>query len=121
VGSNKSQTKDGRVGGQTYLCMKDGRPQQRAATKDAHFTVLGFTTADGKSLMCAIIFAAKSLKEEWRLGFDPFMEWIREEDDVSQNIGEGKAMPEGPECIFEGKCLPFSAVPLKMVASLGSY
>ena len=106
VGSNTSQTKDGRVGGQTYLCMKEGRPQQRAATKDAHFTVLGFTAANGKPLMCAIIFAAKSLKEEWRLGFDPFVEWIGEEDDVSQNVGEGKAMPEGPECIFEGKRLP---------------
>jgi hypothetical protein len=106
VGSNTSQTKDGRVGGQTYLCMKEGRPQQRAATKDAHFTVLGFTAANGKPLMCAIIFAAKSLKEEWRLGFNPFVEWIGEEDDVSQNVGEGKAMPEGPECIFEGKRLP---------------
>jgi len=33
VGSNTSQTKDGHVGGQTYLCTKEGRPQQRAATR----------------------------------------------------------------------------------------
>jgi len=28
VGSNTSQTKDGHVGGETYLCAADGRPQQ---------------------------------------------------------------------------------------------
>jgi hypothetical protein len=33
VDSNTSQTKDGHVGGQTYLCTKEGRPQQRAATR----------------------------------------------------------------------------------------
>ena len=31
VGNNTSQAKDGQVGGQTYLCSKDGRPQQQAA------------------------------------------------------------------------------------------
>jgi hypothetical protein len=45
VGSNTSQAKDGNVGGQFYLCSVDGRPQQCAATKDAHFTMLGFTAA----------------------------------------------------------------------------
>jgi hypothetical protein len=64
-GSNTSQAKDGQVGGQMYLCSIDGRPQQRAATKDAHFTVLGFTAASGEPVMCAIIFAAKSFQEEW--------------------------------------------------------
>jgi len=106
VGSNTSQAKDGAIGGQTYLCSRDGRPQQRAATKDAHFTVLGFTAANGEPLMCAIIFAAKSLKSEWVLGFDPFAEWIGGEENVSDNIGKGKAMPQGPECIFNGKHIP---------------
>ncbi len=46
--SNTSQTKDGQVRGQLYLCSIDGRPQQHAATKDAHFTVLGFTAASGE-------------------------------------------------------------------------
>jgi len=106
VGSNTSQAKDGAVGGQTYLCSKDGRPQQRAATKDAHFTVLGFTAATGEPLMCAIIFSGKQMKDEWRLGFDPFVQWIGDENNVSGNIGKGKAMPEGPECTFNGKVLP---------------
>jgi hypothetical protein len=35
VGSNTLQAKDGQVGGQTYLCSVDGRPQNQAATKDA--------------------------------------------------------------------------------------
>jgi hypothetical protein len=45
VESNTSQMKDSQVGGETYLCTADGCPQQRTATKDAQFTVLGFATA----------------------------------------------------------------------------
>jgi len=106
VGNNTSQAKDGQVGGQTYLCSKDGRPQQRAATKDAHFTVLGFTAADGKPLLCAIIFAAKTMKHEWVTGFDPLAEWIGDEQDVEANSGDEKTYPYGPVCTFRGKEVP---------------
>ena len=34
------------------------------------------------------------------------MDWIGQEDDVSNNVGEGRAMPQGPECIFRGKNVP---------------
>ena len=95
VGSNTSQTKDGQVGGETYLCAADGRPQQRAATKDSHFTVMGFTTATGLPLMCAIIFAAAELKPEWALGFNSSAEWIGEETEI-ENMEEGKVFPLGP-------------------------
>jgi hypothetical protein len=57
-------------------------------------------------MMCAIIFSGKTMKDEWRLGSNPFVEWVGEEDDVSANIGEGKAMLLGPECIYNGKHLP---------------
>jgi hypothetical protein len=63
--SNTSQTKDGQVSGQRILCSVDRRPQQRAATKDAHFTVLGFMAASEEAVMCAVIFAAKSFRHEW--------------------------------------------------------
>jgi len=106
VGNNTSQAKDGNVGGQTFLCGKDGRPQNRAATKDAHFTMLGFTSANGQPIMCAIIFAAKGMKDEWNMGFDPFAEWIGEENEIEKNIGEGKVYPMGPECLFNGKNVP---------------
>jgi len=103
VGNNTTQAKDGQVGGQTYLCSKDGRPQQRAATKDVQFTVLGFTTADGEPLLCAIIFAAKTMKQEWVTGFDPLAEWIGDEQDVEANSSDKKAYPYGPVCNFQGK------------------
>jgi len=106
VGSNTSQAKDGQVGGQTYLCSVDGRPQNRAATKDAHFTVLGFTAANGEPLLCAIIFAAKSMKREWETGFDPFAEWIGSEDNIEENCGDNKPYPFGPTCTFNGKEIP---------------
>lgn len=34
--------------------------------------------ASGDPVMCAIIFAAKVFKDEWRTGVDPFAEWIGE-------------------------------------------
>jgi hypothetical protein len=62
--SNILQTKDGKVGGQTYLCSRAGQPQQRSATKDAHFMVMGFTATSGEPVTCSIIFAAKTFKDE---------------------------------------------------------
>jgi hypothetical protein len=53
--------------------------------------------------MCTSIFAAKSLKDQWKVGFDPFVEWIGREDEIEKNMGEGKALPLGPETIFNGK------------------
>ena len=106
MASNTSQAKDGKVGGEIFLCTKEGRPQQCAATKDANFTMLGFTSANGKPIMCALIFAAKAMKNEWTLGFDPFAEWIGEEEDIQGNMGEGKVYPMGPECTFKGKNIP---------------
>jgi hypothetical protein len=56
--------------------------------------------------MCAIIFAAKEMKPEWVSGFDPFAEWVEDEDNVEENMGEGKQYPYGPTCIFKGKEIP---------------
>ena len=106
VGSNTSQTKDGNVGGEKFLCIAGGRPQIRASTKDAHFTVLGFTAANGQPIMCAIIFAAKALEDEWVLGLDPFAAWEGEDENIHGNSGKGKRYPQGPVCDVEGKQLP---------------
>jgi hypothetical protein len=34
------------------------------------------------------------------LGYDPFVEWVGIDENVSENIGEGKAMPHGQKCTF---------------------
>jgi hypothetical protein len=70
VGSNTFATKDGHVGGENFLYQADARPQIKAATKDSHFTVLGFTAATGKPVMCAIVFSAKETCMSWVLGFN---------------------------------------------------
>ncbi len=106
VGSNTSQAKDGNIGGEKFLCSSGGRPQQRANTKDAHFTVLGFTTASGNAVMCCIIFAAKELDPLWVQGLDPFAEWEGGELEVRKNTGKGKRHPQGPVCTFKGKMVP---------------
>ena len=80
-------------------------PTESCCTKDAHFTILGFTTGNGKPLMCAIIFAEKSVKDDRKTGFDPFVKWIGEEHEIEKNMGEGKALPLGPECLLNGKII----------------
>lgn len=106
VGNNTSQAKDGNIGGEKFLCGSGGRPQQRSNTKDAHFTVLGFTAASGEAIMCAIIFAAKEMDPLLVHGLDPFTEWEGGEFDIERNTGRGKRHPEGPECVFKGISVP---------------
>ena len=47
VGSSTSQTKDGHCGGEKFLVPLEMWVQIRAATKDTHFTMLGFTATTG--------------------------------------------------------------------------
>jgi hypothetical protein len=74
--------------------------------RDAHFTVLDLTAASGEPVMCTIIFAAKSMHDDWRTGFDPLVEWVGEPDNLEANIGVGKQYPMGPTCLFKGKKIP---------------
>ena len=106
VGSNTSQSKDGNVGGEKFLCEKLHRPQIRSSTKDSHFTVLGFMSAAGVPLMCSIVFAAKEMEESWVLGFDADAEWNGDEDNIEANCGRGKRYPMGPTCMYNGKSVP---------------
>ena len=107
VGSNTSTTKDGNVGGERFLCEAMARPQIKAAMKDSHFTVLGFTAGTGEPVMCAIIFAAKEICESWVLGFNGAAPWVGEEEDMRSNTGGlDKRYPQGPTCFFNGKTVP---------------
>jgi hypothetical protein len=65
--------------------------------------VLGFTAANGEPLLCAVIFATKSMKREWVKGFDPFAEWIGNEDNFEQNCCDDKPYPFSPTCFLKGK------------------
>jgi hypothetical protein len=67
---------------------------------------MGFTAADGKPLLCAIIFAAKTMKHGCVTGFDPLAEWIGDEQNVEANSGDEKTYPYGPVCTFRGKEVP---------------
>jgi hypothetical protein len=107
VGNNTNQEKDGNIGGEKFLCISKERAQQRASTKDAHFSVLGFTCGNGQPIMCAIIFAAKQIDPLWVQGIDPFAAWEGEEREIEKNSGSiGKRHPFGPTCMFNGKEVP---------------
>ena len=100
VGSNTSQTKDGNYRGKKFIVPNDIWLQIKAATKDSHLTVLGFTAATGEPIMCAFIFAAKELDPAWVLHMDPFFTWVSKTDNIEENTGKGKVYPMGPDCNF---------------------
>ena len=95
------------MGGEKFLCEASSRPQVKASTKDSHFTVLGFTAATGKAVMCAIIFSAIEMCESWVLGCNSSAPWVGNENDIRANTGGiDKRYPQGPVCHFNGKTIP---------------
>jgi len=75
--------------------------KETATTNCNHFTVLGFTTATGDPIMCAIIVAGKTMKFKVVTGLDLFAKQIGEEsvsDVKANNSGPGKMYPNGPTC-----------------------
>jgi len=105
VGNNTCQRDDGHKGGQRYLVQRGSQPRTACSTSEAHWTTLGFTSASGKPVLCAIIFAAETLSVEDRLGIDIFAEGTGEMFS-KQNYGKGKYFPGGPKCNFRGAEIP---------------
>jgi hypothetical protein len=64
------------------MVTKDMRSQVRNSLKDNHITVLSFTVADGRPVMCAIIIAASKLELTYVTGFNPLS---KDAEDVSSN------------------------------------
>jgi hypothetical protein len=109
VGNNTNQKKDGHIGGAKYLCERGTTPKQICSTKDAHFTVMGFTSANGEPVMCVIIFEGEQVKLEWSTGIDVQKISIGERHDpeyFEANSGPGMLLPSGPVCNFRGKNIP---------------
>jgi hypothetical protein len=108
-GCNTSQEGDGAVGGERKIVTRGTVPKESAATNSTHFTLLGFTTATGEPVMCAVIIAAKTLRPEVITGLDIFapVEGVEEDDDFyEKNTGAGKMYPCGPTCAYRGKEVP---------------
>jgi len=51
---------------------------------------MGFTLASIDPSMCAIIFAPKTFKDEWRTEVDPFAERIGDPDNLIESCSDGK-------------------------------
>ena len=73
-----------------------------------HFTLLGFTSANGNTVLCALIFDSKTLdEEEWVLGLvHQFAAWEGEEGDIEGYRGKEKRYPQGPVCVVDEKSSP---------------
>jgi len=74
VGCNMSPKNDANISGEKFLVDPESQAQITLVSKDCHFTVLGFTDADGRPVLCTIILACRVLKIEYIMGVNPFAE-----------------------------------------------
>ncbi len=58
VGDNTSQWNDGNAGGEKFIVDKDRCTAKKSSYQDSHFTLLGFTLANGEPLCCSIIYSS---------------------------------------------------------------
>jgi len=105
VGSNTSQRRDGNVGGQKFVVHEAQRALLRSSYADTHFTVLGFTNAQGDPICCVIIIACAEITAKHVMGLQPWADFI---GDPAINIQENshgldKYYPFGPTCVVNGK------------------
>jgi hypothetical protein len=68
VGDNTSQKDDGNIAGIKCIVGKKNRALMRVAHNDCHFTMLGFSLADGRPLLCVIIVACSEIDAKVRMG-----------------------------------------------------
>jgi hypothetical protein len=120
VGENISQKGDGNAGGQKFMVAKDMRAQVRNSFKYNHFTVLGFTAADGRPVMCAILIAASKLRLTDVTGFTPLSTDAEDVSSAGMKVlyyeiaamkdehsnGVDRMFPFGPTCTFNGSQVP---------------
>jgi hypothetical protein len=107
-GDNTNMKKDCLFGGEKAFCPEGTDPRIIAGVKNSHFTVICFTNAAKKPVLCCIIFAAHKLELLWKSGFDVFAPWADGDQDIHNeaNHGKGKKFPFGPECVWGGKRIP---------------
>jgi hypothetical protein len=120
VGEHISQKGDGNAGGQKFMVANEMRAQVWNSFKDNHFTVLGFTAANGQPTTCAIIIAVSKLKVRDVTGYNPLssdgqdicgeaMKVLEEEihamKDEHSN-GADRVFTFGPTCTFNGVQVP---------------
>jgi hypothetical protein len=99
---------------------RDTMAQLRNSFKYNIFTVLGFTAADGRAVICAIKITASKLKVTYVTGFNPLSKDAEDmssvemkvlEEDMEQmkdeqSKGVDRMFPFGPTCTFNGIEVP---------------
>ena len=115
VGSNTNMKKDGNRGGKLVIAERGCRGKTKAVSTDIHYTALGLTFGSGKVILCVIILPSEKDKIEisWITGINVAVLMQQQQNgytttanNLSDNVGAGKAMPGGPVCYFCGVEVP---------------
>ena len=104
VGNNTNMKSDNQPGNERYIGSTEDIAKDAISTKDARFTVLGFTAGTGEPIMCAIIIATPSLHFYIQKGID--VRISKKNGGYRNNCGPGKRYPGGPTCKFNNKDVP---------------
>jgi hypothetical protein len=133
TGCNTNQKTDGNNGGELFVlpCHGVGESGRVGATTDIHFTVLCFTSAVGDPVMAAVILkSSKNIADipiSWKLGIDvtKVIDGTTTYELFDANYGEGKTLPSGPTCMYNGKnlpcfvgCSPCASITSEMLAAM---
>ena len=111
-GDNLDMTKDKAKGGQKFIVGKNQTPNIGVSSNNLHYTVLGFTAANGEPIMCAIIIAKENADEEDGVklsvvtGIDVLSKELIDINNLQKSFNEGGALSGGPKCNFRGKEVP---------------
>ena len=123
TGYNTSMKTDGNIAGTKYLIKKGTTPQCMASTMDHRFTVLPFTSGNGKAVLCVVIFQcseAQQLPLTWTWGVDIHVTPIIDsagQISFKQTMGTTSTSPPDHHAFFEVSTYLVKCISPKVVAS----
>jgi hypothetical protein len=115
TGCNTNQKDNGHVSVELFVLptKERGEGGVSGALTDIHFSILCFSSALGYPVMAAVILKwAKNIDGipiPWKMGIDitkDIENGTTNDELFKKNYGEGKLMPGGPTCWFNGKDIP---------------
>ena len=111
-GDSLDMTRDKLNGSQKKLCGVGIKPNISVSSTNLHYTVLGFTAANGVPIMCAIILTRDDVDDDDGIkinvvtGIDVLSQKPIDMDNLQDSFDEGGVFSGGPKCNFHGKEIP---------------
>ena len=104
--TNLNMIDDNIIRGEMFVTSTDAPARESISSEDKHFTIIGFMTAIGKPIMCAVILSRHSVDTYTQIGIDIRKNILPSTRSTFEDFGPGKRYPGGPICSYNGKEVP---------------